>query len=315
MKNNKKIAIALIAALSIFPKCNSHASVENLSQNIIKEPKEDVDINSLSKDQIPKNAWIHVKEDGKDIFVYFDGEGNEQKRQDYNPNDPIANRLNDSNSGNIKITYNESKDYASLNINIRDIHSKNVYIIRVNKKDQIERLPKGKYKIDSIGAVDKDGYYKETVNNYDNREFEIKSQDELKAENKNENDPLELKINEVVDMADIVNEDLIDPELEARQKKDDNSKNDSKVNSDEILNKLDKEYSDKDKKQKLELDRNRSSDEGQKDSKKNKQSDDNDQESKHARRKIVYSSTIISVMAIAFFGVYKYFKNKNNIVD
>lgn len=303
MKNNKKIAIALIAALSIFPKCNSHASVENLSQNIIKEPKEDVDINSLSKDQIPKNAWIHVKEDGKDIFVYFDGEGNEQKRQDYNPNDPIANRLNDSNSGNIKITYNESKDYASLNINISDIHSKNVYIIRVNKKDQIERLPKGKYKIDSIGAVDKDGYYKETVNNYDNREFEIKSQYELKVANKNENDPLELKINEVVDMADIVNEDLIDPELEARQKKDDNSKN----------------YSDKDKKQKLELDRNRSSDEGQKitigDSKKNKKSDDNDQESKHARRKIVYSSTIISVMALAFFGVYKYFKNKNNIVD
>lgn len=243
MKNNKKIAVALIAALSIVPKCNSYASVENLSQNIIKEPKEDIDINSLSKDQVPKNAWIHTKDDGKDIFIYFDSEGNEQKRQDYNPNDPIADRLNDSNSGNIKITYNESDKISSLNVNIKDLTSNSLYIVRLNQNEQTERLPKGKYVIESIGAVDKEGYYKETVNDSDKKEFEIKSQDELKAENKSENNTLELKINEVTDMADIVSEELIDPELEVDEKKENSNNQNSELNSKEILDKLDKEFS------------------------------------------------------------------------
>ncbi|MDU3137313.1 MAG: hypothetical protein E6704_06970 [Anaerococcus prevotii] len=243
MKNDKKIAVALIAALSIVPKCNSYASVENLSQNIIKEPKEDIDINSLSKDQVPKNAWIHTKDDGKDIFIYFDSEGNEQKRQDYNPNDPIADRLNDSNSGNIKITYNESEKISSLNVNIKDLTSNSLYIVRLNQNEQTERLPKGKYVIESIGAVDKEGYYKETVNDSDKKEFEIKSQDELKAENKSENNTLELKINEVTDMADIVSEELIDPELEVDEKKENSNNQNSELNSKEILDKLDKEFS------------------------------------------------------------------------
>lgn len=243
MKNNKKIAVALIAALSIVPKCNSYASVENLSQNIIKEPKEDIDINSLSKDQVPKNAWIHTKDNGKDIFIYFDNEGNEKKRQDYNPNDPITDRLNDSNSGNIKITYNESEKISSLNVNIKDLTSNSLYIVRLNQNEQTERLPKGKYVIESIGAVDKEGYYKETVNDSDKKEFEIKSQDELKAENKSENNTLELKINEVTDMADIVSEDLIDPELEVDDKNGNINNQNSELNSKEILDKLDKEFS------------------------------------------------------------------------
>lgn len=318
MKNNKKIAVALIAALSIVPKCNSYASVENLSQNIIKEPKEDIDINSLSKDQVPKNAWIHTKDDGKDIFIYFDSEGNEQKRQDYNPNDPIADRLNDSNSGNIKITYNESDKISSLNVNIKDLTSNSLYIVRLNQNEQTERLPKGKYVIESIGAVDKEGYYKETVNDNDKKEFEIKSQDELKAENRSENNTLELKINEVTDMADIVSEELIDPELEVNEKNESSNNQNSELNSKEILDKLDKEFSEEElKKEGKEKDLKEKDENKEKEKDDVEEDDDEEVEDKtkpESKKKRIakFALYIIPVALVAYIIKIAYKKDSDN---
>lgn len=316
MKNNKKIAIALIAALSIVPKCNSYASVENLSQNIIKEPKEDIDINSLSKDQVPKNAWIHTKDDGKDIFIYFDGEGNEQKRQDYNPNDPIADRLNDSNSGNIKITYNESEKISSLNVNIKDLTSNSLYIIRLNQNEQTERLPKGKYVIESIGAVDKEGYYKETVNDSDKKEFEIKSQDELKVENKSENNTLELKINEVTDMADIVSEDLIDPELEVDDKNGNINNQNSELNSKEILDKLDKEFSEEElKKDSSDKEKDLKAEDKDKEKVKDEVKEDEDKTKTESKNEMIIKFILyvfFATMSVRIIKIYKDYKKDSD---
>lgn len=312
MKNDKKIAVALIAALSIVPKCNSYASVENLSQNIIKEPKEDIDINSLSKDQVPKNAWIHTKDDGKDIFIYFDSEGNEQKRQDYNPNDPIADRLNDSNSGNIKITYNESEKISSLNVNIKDLTSNSLYIVRLNQNEQTERLPKGKYVIESIGAVDKEGYYKETVNDSDKKEFEIKSQDELKVENKSENNTLELKINEVTDMADIVSEDLIDPELEVDDKNGNINNQNSELNSKEILDKLDKEFSEEElKKDSSDKEKDLKAEDKDKEKVKDEVKEDEDKTKTESKNEMIIKFILyvfFATMSVRIIKIYKDYK-------